>query len=126
MMKTLSKPQQGLTLISLIFVLGLIAFFVLLVMKIGPIYLDHSKVTNALAAIENTTDVETLSESEIRSSLGKRFDMNYVYDIKPEEIKITKRGNYLKVEANYEVVEKIAGNLSVLVEFHDSFEKGAE
>jgi Domain of unknown function (DUF4845) len=120
------KPQQGYTFITLVFILGLIAFFALLIMKVGPIYLDHSKVVNALAAIEKLTDVETLSESEIRSTLGKRFDLNYVYDVKPEEVKISKRGNYLKVEAKYEVVEKIAGNLSVLVEFDDVIEVGKE
>ncbi|MEQ1485899.1 DUF4845 domain-containing protein [Methyloglobulus sp.] len=125
-MNTSTKHQQGYTLISLIFILGLIGLFVLLLFKIGPIYLDHSKVVNALAAIEETTDVETKTEAEIRSSLDKRFNMNYVSAIKAQEVKILKRGNYLKVEAEYEVVEKIVGNLSVLVEFDDVIEVGQE
>lgn len=125
-MNTPSKRQQGYTLISLIFILGIIAFFILLIMKIGPIYLDHSKVKNALAAIEQDKDVETKSEADIRSSLDKRFNMNYVADVKAQDVKITKQGGYLKVEANYEVVEKIVGNLSVLVEFHDVIEVGKE
>jgi Domain of unknown function (DUF4845) len=126
MMNTPLKYLQGYTLISLIFILGILAFFLLLVFKVGPIYLDHSKVVNALAAIEKTTDIETLSEAEIRTSLDKRFNMNYVSDIKAQEVKLTKRGGYLKVEANYEVVEKIMGNLSVLVEFDDVIEVGKE
>jgi Domain of unknown function (DUF4845) len=126
MMNTPSKYLQGYTLISLIFILGILAFFLLLVFKVGPIYLDHSKVVNALAAIEKTTDIETFSEAEIRTSLDKRFNMNYVSDIKAQEVKLTKRGGYLKVEANYEVVEKIMGNLSVLVEFDDVIEVGKE
>ncbi|WP_411726360.1 DUF4845 domain-containing protein [Methyloglobulus sp.] len=125
-MNRLFKRQQGYTLISLIFILGIVAFFILLILKIGPIYLDHTKVINALAAIEKTTDVETLSEAEIRASLDKRFNMNYVADVKAQDMKVSKRGNYLKVEANYEVVEKIVGNISVLVEFHDVIEVGKE
>jgi competence protein ComGC len=121
-----SKHQRGYTLISLIFILGLIGFFVLLVLKIAPIYLDHSKVKNALAAVENSTDIETKSEYEVRNSLSKRFNMNYVAHLDAKDVKITKRGNYLKVDADYEVVEKIVGNLSVLVEFNDSFEVGKE
>jgi Tfp pilus assembly major pilin PilA len=120
------SKQQGFTLISLVFILGIIGFFVMLVLKIGPIYLDHNKVKSALAALENTTDIETFSEPEVRSSLDKRFNMNYVSDLKAQEVKITKRGNYLKVQAKYEVVEKIAGNLSVLVEFDDVMEVGKE
>ncbi|ESS72363.1 hypothetical protein MGMO_60c00270 [Methyloglobulus morosus KoM1] len=120
------KYQRGYTLISLIFMLGIFAFFVLLGLKIGPIYIDHSKVKNALAAIEKTTDIETLSEQEVRSSLDKRFNLNYVADLNTRDVKIIKRGNYLKVQAKYEVVEKIVGNISVLVEFDDSFEVGKE
>ena len=118
--------QQGFTLISIIFILGIIGFFVMLVLKIGPIYLDHSKVKSAFEALKNTTDIATFSEPEVRSTLDKRFNMNYVSDLKAQEVKITKRGGYLKVQAKYEVVEKIAGNLSVLVEFDDVIEVGKE
>jgi hypothetical protein len=126
MMNANFKFQQGLTLISLIFVLGIFGFFVLLILKIGPIYLDHSKVLSALSAVEKSNDIGSLSESEIRSSLTKRFDMNYVKQATEKDVKIVKQGNYLKVNLDYEVVEKIVGNLSVLVEFHDSIEAGKE
>jgi Domain of unknown function (DUF4845) len=125
-MNTTSKHQQGYTLISLIFILGVFGFFVMLILKIGPIYLDHSKVESALSAVEKSTDIETKSEYDVKSSLAKRFNLNYVTRAKMEDVKITKRGNYLKVDIEYEVVEKILGNLSVLVEFHDSFEVGKE
>ena len=118
------KKQRGLTFISLLLILGLIAFFTLLVLKIGPIYLEHSKVTNALSALENTTDVQTKDKYEILSILEKRFDLNYIDVITKDDVKVTKSGNYLKVEIKYEVVKKIFGNLSVLVEFDDSFELG--
>jgi hypothetical protein len=118
------KRQQGLTFISLVFILGLIAFFVLLGLKIGPIYLDHSKVASALAEIEKTAQIEDQSEAQIRNSLSKRFNINYVSDVTQDDITITKHGNYLKVVIEYEVVRKIAGNLSVLVEFNDVIEVG--
>ncbi|MEI7996154.1 MAG: DUF4845 domain-containing protein [Methylococcaceae bacterium] len=123
-MKQSPKHQQGLTFISLVFVLALIAFFVLLVLKIGPIYLNHSKVVSALAEIEKTPDIEDQSEAEIRGSLNKRFDINYVDDVTQDDIKVTRHNDYLKVAIEYEVVTKIAGNLSVLVEFNDVIEVG--
>ena len=118
------KRQQGLTFISLVFILGLIAFFVLLGLKIGPIYLDHSKVVSALEEIKKSSDIEEQSEAEIRDSLRKRFSMNYVNDVTQDEIKITKYQDYLRVAVEYEVVKEIAGNLSVLVEFDDVIEVG--
>ncbi len=116
--------QQGLTFLSLVFILGLIGFFVLLGLKIGPIYLNHSKVVSALADIKKNPDIETQTEGEIRNSLSKRFDINYVDDVTQDDITITHHGNYLKVVIEYEVARKIVGNLSVLVEFNDNIEVG--
>ncbi|MCX7095791.1 MAG: DUF4845 domain-containing protein [Methylobacter sp.] len=121
-----AQRQQGLTLISLVFVLGLIGFFVLLTLKIVPIYLDHGKVQSALAALKEMPDIQTLSEPEIRESLTKRFNINYVYDVTKDEIKVIKHGDYLKVDIEYETVVKLVANLSLLAEFHDSFEVGQE
>lgn len=118
--------QQGMTLITMVLLLGLIAFFTLLVLKIAPIYIDHSKVANSLQGLKEMPDIETMSNHEIWSSLDKRFNMNYVYDVTKDDVVITKRGNYLKVEIEYEVVENIVGNLSVLAEFHDVIEVGEE
>ena len=123
-MNTSPANQQGLTFISLVFILGLIGFFVLLGLKIGPIYLNHSKVVSALADIKKTPDIEVQSESEIRNSLSKRFDINYIDDVTQDDITITRHGNYLKVVIEYEVARKIVGNLSVLVEFNDNIEVG--
>ena len=117
-----SKHQQGLTFISLVFILGLIAFFVLLGLKIDSIYLNHSKVVSTLSELKRTPDIEYQSESEIRNSLSKRFNINYVNDVTQENITITRHENYLKIVIEYEVVKNIAGNLSVLITFNDVME----
>lgn len=123
-MNVLPKRQQGLTFISLVFILGFIAFFVLLGLKIVPVYIDHSKVTSSLAELEKTADIQEKTEAEIRDSLSKRFNINYVSDVTQDDITITKQGSYLKVVIEYEVVRKIAGNLSILLEFNDVIEVG--
>lgn len=120
------QRQTGLTLISTILLLGLIAFFTLLILKITPIYIDHSKVANSLAGLKQTVDIQTKSKNEVWNALDKRFNLNYVYNVTKDDVKITKQGNYLKVEIAYEVVEKIVGNLSVLVEFNEVIEVGIE
>jgi len=119
-----AKKQQGLTFITLAVILGILAFFVLLILKIGPIYMNHNKVVNALTAVEKTPNVEAMSKYDIELSLAKRFNMNYVTKVTNEDITILKQGNYVKVEIEYERVEKIVGNLSVLVQFYESFEAG--
>jgi hypothetical protein len=123
-MKKLPKHQQGLTLISIALLLGLIGFFTLLILKIVPIYIDHNKVASAMKELRNSPDLINMSEFQIRDSLSKRFNINYVYDVKDEDIEVIKHGEYLKVAIEYEVVKKIAFNLSILAEFNDLIEIG--
>ncbi|MGR8980223.1 MAG: DUF4845 domain-containing protein [Gammaproteobacteria bacterium] len=118
------KSQQGLTLLSIAFILFLIGFFVLLTLKIVPIYIDHGKVANALAALKQDPDLPSLSESQIKDSLDKRFNINYVYDVTRDDVNVVKHGNYTKVEIEYETVVKLVYNLSLLAEFHDVIEVG--
>jgi hypothetical protein len=117
--------QRGLSFISLTLVLGLIAFFTLLVLKIAPIYINNSKVVNALAAVEKSTDIATQSKAEIQNSLSKRFNMNYVEYVTNDDITIVAQYGYVKVAIDYERVVPIAGNLSVLVQFHEGFQVGS-
>ena len=125
-MNFLFKYQRGLTLISMLLILGLIAFFTLLVLKIAPIYIDHSKVVNSLNGLKETANIQSQSKGEVWSTLEKRFDFNYVNSVTENDVSITKDGGYLKVEIAYEVVKPIFGNLSVLVEFDDEIEVGGE
>ena len=120
------KSQQGLTLLSIAFILFLIGFFVLLGLNIVPIYLDHNKVKTALEALEQDPEFTEMSEHEIRRSLDNRFNINYVYDVTQEDVTVTKHGTYTKVEIEYETVKKLAFNLSVLAEFNDMIEAGEE
>ena len=87
-----------------------------------------NKVKNAMSpkmkAIESTTDITSKTKQEILISLEKRFDMNYVEHVTPQDIKVIAQPGYVSVNIDYERVEKIFGNLSVLVEFHEGFEAG--
>lgn len=121
------KQEQGLTLITITIILLLVAFFTTLVLKIGPIYLNHSRVMNSLNFIKNQPDIEKKSKSQVALSLARSFNMNYVENVREEDITITKAGYfYVKVRVQYEVVEPIIGNLSVLVEFDNTIEVGEQ
>lgn len=123
-MKHHYKEQKGMTLISLTFVLGLIAFFVLLVLKIGPIYMNHSKVVHALESVKNRPDIERKSKYEVWIALNKQFNMNYVEHIKKENVTITSHSNYLKIQIQYHVKKPLISNLSVWVDFDNEVEVG--
>lgn len=124
-MYTSLHRQAGLTMISIVAILMLIAFFVLLTLKIGPIYLNHFKVTDSLASMEADQYIQSQSKPQIKQLLLNRFDINMVDYVTKDEITVEKRGDYVKVAVSYEVVKPLFGNLDVLVYFDDEIEVGA-
>ncbi|NOQ16652.1 MAG: DUF4845 domain-containing protein [Methyloprofundus sp.] len=120
-----NKSQRGITLISLIFLLGIIAFFALLVLKVGPIYMNHSKVMHALESVKNRPDIEMQSKRAVWIALSKQFNIGYVDFIDKKNVTITSRARYVKVQIVYHIKQPLAGNLSVWVDFDNSIEVGA-
>lgn len=116
------KREQGYTLITLSIIFMVIGFFILLIMKIGPIYMNHSKILNAFAAMEQTEGIANETTRRVKALLDRRFNLNYVEYIKTRDVKIYNRPNYLKLTVEYEVIEHIVGNLSVYVEFEEVLE----
>jgi len=121
-----SKNQQGFSLFSFVFIITLLFIVISLTVKIAPVYLNHSKVVGMLEQLKQEAHVEKKTETEIKSSLSKRININNIDDVTQNDISLNRQGNAFKVLINYEVVRQIYGNLSVLIEFNDEIEVGVE
>lgn len=118
-MQTL-KSQQGMTAIGWIIVLGLIGFFVLLALRMTPAYLEFFTVKAALESLQNEPGITEKAPSEIRSMLGKRFDVNDVKSITSKDVTVENQGGRLSVGVDYEVREHALANVDIVMIFtHD-------
>jgi len=120
------KNQQGLTLITFILLMAVIGFLVMIVLKVGPIYMNHSKVVHALETLKNRPDIVNQSKHSVWISLNKQFGMNYVENVTKKDVKITSRAGYLKVQIQYHVKQPFIDTLSVWVDFDNSIEVGSQ
>lgn len=125
-MVNFSAHQNGLTLIGFLWVAFLIGFFSLLVLKIGPIYLEHYKVASSLESLKKENDIASKSRDEILNLLQKRWEINMVERVTTKDVKIIKDGSYLKVEIAYDVAQHLFGNVDALLHFNDLIEVGAK
>ncbi len=116
--------QRGITMMGFALILGLIAFFTILILKIGPIYLEHYKVVTSLQSLKEDPALPRKSRREIFSLLQKRFDINMIENVTAEDISVSKEDGIVTVSVAYEVEKPIFGNLSVLVYFDDNIEVG--
>ena len=113
-MRSLTR-QKGMTGIGWLIVLALIGFFVLLALKMVPVYLEYYKVVSSLESIAKETGYE--SPREIRDLLERRFDISYVNTITHKDVIIKSAGQYYNVRAKYDAREHLFGNVSVMMSF---------
>ncbi|MGD8526306.1 MAG: DUF4845 domain-containing protein [Thioalkalispiraceae bacterium] len=120
-MKQVGK-QKGMTAIGWVFVFALIAIVTLVTLKLLPIYLDGFSVKSSLASLENEHNIGKMSPLKIKSMLLKRLDINMVTDVTKDDIYIDRSNGAMTIEVDYEVREKLIGNLDVVVMFNTSIE----
>ncbi len=111
--------QNGLTLISFIFVLCLVLSVAFLGMKIGPIYMEYYSVVNAMDGLAAEKGSARLTPYQIRLRFLTRLNVSYTENVKESDIKLT-RGNGVHMRVAYQVQKPIIGNLDVIAKFDRS------
>lgn len=118
----LKNKQKGLTGISIMVILVVIAFAAVTLLKIMPIYFDSFKVGDVVLGLKAERGFGEKSNSEITKMILKRLDVNMVTDVTKEHVFIEKKKNIVFVDVEYEVRKPMFGNLDVII----SFKKGVE
>lgn len=122
------KRQAGLTMWSLLFVLGTLAFFLFLFFKLLPPYMTDFKIDSALNSLAKQPEAGTMSNGEIQEAIRKRLEIDSAddFDLK-NTLTIQPRGKMKVIRINYETVVPMAFNVSALLSFDHSIEvRGAE
>ncbi len=114
--------QKGMTAIGWLLVLGLIAFFTLITLKLVPAYLEFAKVDTVLESLKHEPGITRKTRGEIISLISKRFDVNDVNQVDPKLVTITKDKGVLKVAINYERREHLISNVDVVTTFQKQVE----
>jgi hypothetical protein len=123
------KRQSGMTIWSLTFVLGTLAFFLFILFKLIPPYMDDFKIKSALESLGRQPDAGSMSVPEIKEAIRKRLEIDSADDLIDlnQVLTVTARGKAKVVRINYESVTPIAFNLSALATFDHSIEvRGGE
>ncbi len=116
------KRQRGLTMISWLVVLIVIGFFIMVGLRVGPVYLEHYSIKNILFSLKEEPFISRKPVGEIRSMLIRRFDINSIKNIDRDQIKIRRSGGVTTIELSYEQRRPIAGNMDVIMTFNESLE----
>lgn len=113
--------QRGLTIIATLLILVAVALVVLLAIKILPIYLDYNNVRSTISGLRDDARVQSMSRTDARTALQRRFDIGYVSIIKASDLDIREQGRDLLITVDYEDRRNVVANVDVVVHFKETF-----
>lgn len=123
-MKGPGRYQKGASLWMVMIVVAVIGFMGVFCLKLIPVYLEWWKVEKAVSGAMQA-GVGAQSNREIATAIVRRMDIDEVRRMTmanlDEFMIITKKGNTVTVVVDYDVVEPLFGNLSVMAHFNKTF-----
>lgn len=118
------RKQSGLTMISWIVIIGLVAVQGIMALRIVPVYLNYNSVRSVMDKLPQDSEVKGISVKKLDELLRKRLKINNLYDLarNKEAFKFKKmQGGYVLV-AHYEDKGPIMGNLEFVATFDHKVE----
>lgn len=111
--------QRGMTLISWIILIILVAFIGLFIFKLVPIYLEYYSVRGAIKSVSQNIEANE-TPAQIYVALDEIFDVNSINDIQPQQVKISTdpNSNTILLTLDYDQRTNFVANVDLLVHFH--------
>lgn len=117
----LGRRERGMTLIGWLLVLGLIGFFVVVVLRLWPIYYEYFGVKRALGKFHEQSDAARISKDEIWKRLTKQFYIDGVSGIdRKESFSVEDDKGVRTITLTYERRTPMMGNVDAVVSFSES------
>ncbi|SFF55273.1 protein of unknown function [Fontimonas thermophila] len=109
--------QRGLGWFGLLFVLAVVAFVAIVVVKCLPIYLNQMKIASSINKVAADPGNGQAEIGELRKDLQRYWDIEDIKYLEPRDVKIkrTQSGRFLSYE--YEAREHLFYNISIVISF---------
>jgi len=114
------NKQRGMTLISWVIVLGVIAFFATVVMRLLPMYQEYYSVVGIMDNMKIELENTKMTKAQANTMLMRRFNTGYVSSVKKDNIEISrgKRQTHVtKIVIDYEVREPFIAHIDLVGHF---------
>lgn len=109
--------QKGMGVFGLLVTLAVIAFVALLVLKLGPVYIEYFTVKKAITAVARTG---VSKPADIKAAFDRQADIDRIDVITARDIQV--EGNTLSFA--YDKKVPLFANISIYIEFEGSASAG--
>jgi Tfp pilus assembly major pilin PilA len=116
------KRQQGMTLIGLLITAVIAGAIVFAGLRLVPVYLEYTRIKSVLEAVKKDEGGQAPTAQQLRQSIERRLDVEYVTAVQVGDFKIQKTGEGHRISLNYAQETPYIGNVYFLVKFDTSIE----
>jgi hypothetical protein len=110
--------QRGMSALSMLIVLLVAIFFGTCVIKLAPVYIESKTIQGAVeSVVDYAKKRRSVTNAEIKSKLGKLFQVNMVDILNPKDIKVSRKDGKIIIDARYEKRIDLMFNIDVVVKF---------
>ncbi|QKE63947.1 DUF4845 domain-containing protein [Aquipseudomonas campi] len=119
---TFARSQKGMSFLSWMVVLAVVAFFASMVFKMLPHYLDYMSLEKIITSVETDPSFEIRTVSDFYGHVMKGMETNSIRGVSPKDIMQVKiENNDFVVHLNYEKREPLIQNLDLVAKFDKEF-----
>ena len=112
--------ERGMTTLGFLILIVFVGLFAFAALRLTPVYLNYLKVNGVLNGVYEEFDSQNPSRAALRTSIGRRFDVESVSVISERDVKVTPDDGGFLVAAQYDHTTPFIGNLFFTVKFDKS------
>lgn len=117
--------QQGLTFIAWVIILTMAAVFLIVGVKMVPVYIEYYSVRDVINTITTDTDIPATAKKDIETAFLKRLRTNNISLSKDEYSILKVKGKRsFAIQVDYKVEKSLFSNLSLVSHFTYAKEMG--
>jgi len=119
---TFARSQKGLSILSWLVVLAVVAFFASTAFKVLPHYLDYMSMEKIITSVETDKALDIRTVGDFYSHVSKGMQVNSIRDLKLDDaLTVTMENNEFLAHLKYEKREPLIENLDLVVHFDKEF-----
>lgn len=119
---TFARSQKGLSILSWMMVLAVVAFFASTAFKMLPHYLDYMSMEKIITSVEADQTMEIRTVGAFYGHVGKGMEVNSIRDLDLREaLKVKIENNEFRAHLKYEKREPLIENLDLVVRFDKEY-----
>ena len=119
--RTDHRRPAGMSGLSLIVVLTLVAGLIVVSLRLGPHYIDWQTLNSIMQDLPSTK-IHEMDKREIREMLTKRYKINNIRDLNLREVvSIERKKDTTNITVNYEVREPMFYNVDAMLTFNETY-----